>query len=121
MTPMGELRQKMEKVAPSIIKLVIEQAMAGDAVAQRLIVDKCMPNLKSVDREFTLELPAKASMSDAARAIFAAVAAGDVTTSQGSEMLQALASVASVVRVDEIAQRLDRLESVSTTKRLASR
>ncbi len=118
-TATGELRRKLASHSPAIFAKCVEMAKAGDLGAMRLIMERTMPSLRPSDVEFALDLPAKASMSDSARAIFAAVGAGDVSAAQGSEMLQALASVAAVVRVDEITQRLDALEAVPSKRKRA--
>jgi len=54
--------------------------------------------------------PAGASLSDQARAVLAAIAAGNVDPHTGRALLAAVAEVGKIIEVDELTRRIEALE-----------
>jgi len=102
----GELR--------GIVAKLIEQAKAGDTTAARLLLDRLIPPLRPVDAPLPAGLslpPAEAGLVARAQAVIDAVADGVLGVGQATALLGALADVARVVEVEDLARRLDALEA----------
>jgi hypothetical protein len=72
-------------------RIVIDRALAGDAVAARFIVDRLTPRPRG--REIQLDLPAGAKASDvlaASNATIAAMAAGEITPDEALTVTRVL-------------------------------
>jgi hypothetical protein len=72
-------------------RIVIDKALAGDAVAARFIVDRLTPRPRG--REIQLDLPAGAKASDvlaASNATIAAMAAGEITPDEALTVTRVL-------------------------------
>ena len=97
--------------AEELTRLAIERAKAGDMLALRMCLDRAAPPCKH--RTIAFELPPLASAADAASAlaaIMAAVAAGELTPSEGGELFKLVEGFARMVEVATFAQRLAKLE-----------
>jgi len=95
----------------TMTRLAIERAMAGDMTALRMCLDRAAP--PSRHRTIAFELPPLASAADAASAlaaITAAVAAGELTPSEGGELLKLVEGFVRTVAIATFEQRLARLE-----------
>ena len=95
----------------TMTRLAIERAMAGDMTALRMCLDRAAP--PSRHRTIAFELPPLASAADAASAlaaITAAVAAGELTPSEGGELFKLVEGFVRTVAIATFEQRLARLE-----------
>jgi len=107
----AQWRAELGEALPEIMARLVTTAKAGDTQAAALILSRCCPPVRP-QREPT-ELPelAKAgTLGDQARAVIAAVAAGDISTDAAAELLRAVADAAKAVEVDELHRRLSALE-----------
>jgi hypothetical protein len=98
--------------AEALMRKAIELAKAGDLVALRLCLERICPPRK--DRPVTFTLPSLESGTDAKNAVAAlvkAVAQGDLTPGEASEMARLLDSFTRVLEVTEFEDRLQRLEA----------
>ena len=87
----------------------------GDIAALRLCVDRILPPRK--DRPVTFDFPIITTAAEAAAtmsAILAAVAAGDVTPAEGSEVAKLVDSYVRAVEATELAARIERLERMTS-------
>jgi len=80
------LRQAVEQVLP----LVVERALAGDADAQKLILERGLPKLKPVDAPVEFTLP-EAGETSPERAVLQQAAEGVLSLSSVKEIMDALA------------------------------
>ena len=81
--------------ADALTRKAIELAMAGDTMALRLCLERVLPPRK--DRPIALSIPPIESADDAAQAasaVLAAVAAGQITLSEGSGMVELIKACA---------------------------
>ena len=101
----------MGKDAPAIITKLVDQALAGDVNAARLIVERTIPTIKPIELPVALALSADADLADQGRSVITALAAGQIPPSQAASILQALAGVARLVEITEIERRLSALET----------
>jgi hypothetical protein len=113
----AELREKLAKDVPDIIKKLVEQAKAGDPSAARLILERVVPAVKPVEMPAFLDLPADGSLTDHGRAILGAAGLGDIPPGQASQLLSGLAALAKLIETDELAARIAALEEANASKR----
>ena len=105
-----KLRTQISSSVPDIIKKVSEAAMAGDIQAARLILERVIPPVKAIDQAQVLNLPLGGTLTDQGRGVMAAIAAGEISPGQGAQLIAAIAALARVVDMDELAKRLTKIE-----------
>jgi hypothetical protein len=96
----------------ALTRKAIELAKAGDLVALRLCLDRICPPRK--DRPVTFGLPKLETAADtknAAAAVIAAVAEGELTPSEASELARLLDAFTRVLEASEFEERISRLEA----------
>jgi hypothetical protein len=100
--------------AETLTRKAIELARDGDMQALRLCLDRILPPRK--DRPVSFELPEISSpkqAADAISAVLAAVARGDITPAEASEVSKIVDVYVRTVETTELAERLERLERVT--------
>lgn len=104
----------LEGEAEAITRKAIELAKDGDTIALRLCLDRLYPARKDRPVTFTLpEIAVAADLTKATHALLAAVAAGELTPSEASELGKVVDAHMKAIEVAEIAARLTKLEEVS--------
>ena len=109
----GQLQQLRASIAadvPEILAGLVEAAKGGDMQAARLILERVLPPVKSIEQPVELQWPAEGTLTAQGRAVLAAVADGAVAPSQGAQLLAAISSLARVTEVDELLSRIVALE-----------
>ena len=109
-TKASVMRETLSPHMPTILKKLIDMALAGDIQACRILIDRVMPPLRPVESTVSLPLPADAGLSEQGRAVIAATAAGTIAPSQAAVLLAGLAALAKIVEVDELSKRIEALE-----------
>ena len=97
--------------AEGLTRKAVELALGGDTVALRLCLERVLPSRK--DRPVSFSLPEINTAADAVKAsgaLLQAVAVGDVTPSEASELGKLLESHARVLEASELEERLTKLE-----------
>jgi hypothetical protein len=103
----------LEGEAMALTRAAIKKAKSGDVMAIRLCMDRLAPARK--DRHVSFELPKIEQAADAAKAsaaIVKAVAEGEITPSEASELTRVLESYSRILEVADHEERLKRLESL---------
>jgi hypothetical protein len=103
----------LEGEAMALTRAAIKKAKRGDVMAIRLCMDRLAPARK--DRHVSFELPKIEQAADAAKAsaaILKAVAEGEITPSEASELTRVLESYSRILEVADHEERLKRLESL---------
>jgi F0F1-type ATP synthase gamma subunit len=105
------LQNLLEGEAEAIARKAIDMAKDGDMAAIRV----CMDRLASIRRKdpIAFELPPVDKASDSVKAlaaVVAAVAAGDVTTSEAAEMAKIINAYVCALAATAFEERLERLE-----------
>lgn len=98
--------------AEVLTRKAIELAKAGDLVALRLCLDRVCPPRR--DRPVNFTLPALETASDAKRAasaIVTAVATGELTPSEASDISRLLDNFTRVLETIDFEERLSKLEA----------
>jgi hypothetical protein len=102
----------LDKEGEALTRVAIKKAKAGDMIALRLCMDRLAPARK--DRHVSFELPKIEQAADAAKAsaaIVKAVAEGEITPSEASELTRVLESYSRILEVADHEERLKRLEA----------
>jgi hypothetical protein len=97
--------------AEAVVKAVVAAAKGGDMAAARLVLDRIAPARR--DNPIALTLPEVTSAADASKAmgsILAAVAAGDLSPSEGGEVAKLLDAFTRTLEATEFERRLQALE-----------
>jgi hypothetical protein len=97
--------------AKELIEKAIEMAKGGDGPALRLCIDRLAPPRK--DRPVWFELPKMNESRDAVKAsaaIVEAVASGDLTPSEASELSKVVDGYARSLQAAEFEERISKLE-----------
>ena len=74
----AEMRATLATDLDDIINVLRTQALAGDAQAIRIILDRVLPALRPLELPTTLALPEGGTLADQARAVVQAAADGDL-------------------------------------------
>ncbi len=111
--PVAELRATLATDLDKIIDTLRTQALAGDAQAIRIILDRVLPALRPVEMPTTLELPADGTLADQARAVVQAAANGNLAPAQAAQIVTALGGVAKIIETTELVSRIEALEARS--------
>jgi hypothetical protein len=97
--------------AEAVVKAVVNAAKGGDMTAARIVLDRITPARRDNPVAFTL--PRVTSAADAANAmgsILAAVAAGELSPSEGAEVAKLLDAFTRTLEATEFERRLQALE-----------
>ena len=100
--------------AELITRKAVEMALAGDATALRLCLERILPVRR--DRPVSFELPKLETAADAVKAtaaIVQAVSAGDLTPSEAGELSKLVDGFRSALTTAELEERLAKLEAAN--------
>ena len=113
----AELRATLATDLDKIIEQLRTQALAGDAQAIRIILDRVLPPLRATDLPTALAMPADGTLAEQARAVVQAAADGDLAPAQAAQIVTALGGVAKIVETTELLRRVEALEALDSTTR----
>jgi hypothetical protein len=109
------LETLLDGQATALTQKAIDLALTGDLAALRICLDRILPPRK--DRPLTFDFPAITNAAEAATtmsAILAAVASGEITPTEASEIGKLVDSYVRAVEATELAARIERLEKMTT-------
>jgi hypothetical protein len=108
-------RDHLQQHAPALVQKVIELALAGDVGALRLCLERVCPALRPKDEQVRLgEL--KGTLTEQGQVVLSAIGAAQLTPAEGASLLQGLAAQAKLVETDDLARRVQALESINAKK-----
>ena len=81
----GELRKKLNQNLPAILDLLIQQALTGDLVAIKLLMEKGFPN-KRAESYIDLDIPEDLSIADKVEYALNAVTRGELSTELANDL-----------------------------------
>lgn len=105
-----KLRAALAKELPDVLKALVAQAKAGDIGAIKLILERTIPALCPVDAAAPLPLSSDGGLAKQGRAVWAALATGQLPTNQAASLLQGLGTLAKLIELDELEKRIAVLE-----------
>jgi ethanolamine utilization microcompartment shell protein EutS len=103
----------LEGQAEALTQRAVEMALGGDSVALRLCLDRIAPPRKDIPVQFAL--PHMATAQDAAQAagaVLAAVADGDLTPTEGAVIMGFVDAFRRTLEVTELEARVAALEAL---------
>jgi len=115
----GELQRLRASIAtdvPDILAGLVLAAKGGDVQAARLILERVLPPVKAIEQAVELELPDGGTLTAKASAVLSAAALGDIAPGQAAQLIAALGTLAKISEVDELTQRIEKLEAANVSK-----
>ena len=110
----AKLRAAIGERVPELLAAMMTRALDGDVGAARLLLERAIAPLKAAEQAQALSLP-DGTLTEQGRAVLAAVAAGELAPGQGAQLMTALGTLARVVEVTELEQRITKLENAKGT------
>ena len=96
----------------ALTRVAIEKALAGDATALRLCLDRIAPTRRDTPISFKLSpIQSAADVLVASSDVLAAVADGDITPEEGARVMALLAAHATLVETADLESRMAALEA----------
>ena len=111
-TPATLIRKSIANDMPEIILKLVEQAKDGDTAAAKILLDRCCPVLKA--QAMAINLPVNGSLAEQGGEIIRATMTGEIPADIGSQLITALSSQGKLIELQELTQRLDRIEKQLT-------
>jgi hypothetical protein len=110
-TESAALRAQLAENGPAIAAVVIEAAIGGDLQAAKLVLDRISPPLRAQAAPILLDLPGRPeNATSTAAAIIRAAADGDLPPDVAAQLVAAVGTLARIIEVDELKDRLESLE-----------
>jgi len=103
-----ELRTAIEAKSDEIFQAVIDAAVNGDMAACKMLLDRITPALKP--QALSINLPVKETLPEQGNEIIRATMAGQISPDIGSQLITALSNQGRLVELQELAERLSRIE-----------
>ena len=107
----GRLRKVIADDADEILQSVITQAKGGDLAAAKILLDRIVPPLKPEAQAVQIaELSGSGDLVGKADAVIHAVGSGELAPDIAAQLISAVATLAKVIEIDQLQQRLEQLE-----------
>lgn len=107
----GKLRASIGTHVPAIIDALVIMAKSGDSQAAKLLLERVLPPVRAVEQAVALQLPEAGTLTEKAAAVLRAASDGLLGPSQAAQLIAALATMAKISEVDELAARVAELEA----------
>ena len=104
-----EIRGRITEAMPDIIDSLITQAKAGDAAAAKLLLERVCPALKP--QAVPVAITHDGTLLDQANNVINATLEGKIPPDIGAQLVNALAAQGRLIELQDIQQRLERLEN----------
>ena len=96
--------------AHDIAKKVVEAALKGDLQAANIVLSRVQPVLKARGEKVMFALDTKGSLLGQAEQVLQAIANAELEPDVGKSLLESLGSFAGLRQMDELAERIAKLE-----------
>lgn len=106
----NQLKQRLMENVEGILDRMVAQALAGDAQAAALVVNRVLPTLRPQSQLVQFTLDADQSTSKQVEQVLSAIAKGEVAADVGKKIMEAIATLAQVRAVEDLAKRIEVLE-----------
>ena len=107
-TPGAKLRKAIEAKADDILQAIINAAVQGDMGAAKMLLDRITPTLKA--QTLPINLLVMETLPEQGNEIIKATMAGQISPDIGSQLITALSNQGKLVELQELAERLSRIE-----------
>ncbi len=102
--------------AEALTRKIIELAKEGDMQALKACLDRLCPPLKAQAAPVQVDFPKTESLAGLANAFIQAAAKGQLPPDVASQMVSAVGTLARIVEIDELKERLTALEAAVEKK-----
>jgi hypothetical protein len=109
-TPATLLRKSIVNEMPEIVKTLVDLAKNGDVQAAKVLLDRICPPLKP--QALPIEVEMGDTLPNTGGNILSAILSGDISPDIGSILIKALTDQGKLIELQEIAERLKRVEKV---------
>ena len=107
-TPATILRKSIVDDMPEIINTLVKLAKSGDVAAAKVLLDRCVPVLKS--QAMPINLPVNGTLAEQGGEIIKATMSGQIPPDIGSQLIIALSNQGKLIELQELTERLQRIE-----------
>ena len=101
--------EAIESMIPEVLGSVFQRAIAGDMTATKMLLDRTLPT-KRPEQE-RVQISIKENTASNARDVLRSLFDGEVSPDVGASLLNAITGVLKAVEVEDLAQRVEALES----------
>ena len=101
--------EAIESMIPEVLDSVFQKAVAGDMTAAKMLLDRSLPT-KRPEQE-RVQIPIKENTALNVREVLQSVFDGDVSPDVGTSLLNAITGALKAVEVEDLAKRIEVLES----------
>jgi len=105
-----QYRELFEPHADGLIEKVIEMALAGDTTCLKMCIDRLVSPFRAKDTTVTLD-DIEGSLTEKGEKIIMSMGNGELSPSDASSMLTALAAQARIIEIDDLEKRISKLET----------
>jgi len=106
----NKLKQKLLDNVDGILDAMVAQAIAGDAAAAALVVNRVLPTLRPQSELVQFTLHVDQPISKQVEQVLLAISKGEVAADVGKKIIETITSLATVRATEELAQRIENLE-----------
>ncbi|MFA6700456.1 MAG: hypothetical protein WCS28_09850 [Thiomicrospira sp.] len=110
---MGDVKAK----GGVILAAAIEEAIGGNVQAQKLVLDKLLPNLKPESKPLNFELDEQGSLAVQAGDILKACSRGLISHEAASSLINSLSGIMKIREVEELQDRLAKIEQALESRK----
>jgi hypothetical protein len=114
-TPATIIRKAISEEIPDILQSVIAAAKLGDMQASKILLDRVCPPLKP--QAHPINVSPGEQLSETGANIIAATVNGEIPPDIGSQLITALSNQAKLIDLDEVADRLARVEQLLSIRK----
>lgn len=109
-TPATLLRKSIIDDMPDIILKLVEQAKEGDTAAAKILLDRCVPSLKP--QAMAINLPVNGTLAEQGGEIIRATLSGQIPPDIGAQLITALSNQGRLIELQELTERIEKLEEL---------
>jgi len=106
-----QYREMFQDEAENLIKKAVEMAKDGDSLMMRLCIDRIVSPYRGIDQKVKLD-DLTGTLTEKGEKIIEAMGVGVIAPSDAAKMLQALAAQARIIELDELEERISKLEKL---------
>ena len=101
--------EAIESMIPDVLESVFQKAVAGDMTAAKILLDRSLPTKRPEQERVQISIKENTALN--ARDVLQGVYAGEVSPDVGASLLNAITGVLKAVEVEDLAKRIEALES----------
>ena len=105
-----QYRELFEPHADDLIQKAIEMALAGDTTCLKMCIDRLVSPFRAINATVTLD-DIEGTLTEKGEKIINAMGKGELSPSDASSMLTALAAQSRILEIDELEKRVLKLEA----------